>query len=456
MSKEKDILKEELLQIKANIFELNSKILAFEEKLQTIEDKKESESNEKLVRTEIQPLSTQEPETQEVKTTSTRRREPKEEKTPSTTTKFNLINVCGAFSVLFAIGIFMKLAINKGFFPPEMRVILGYLLGSALVGIGEYCHRKNYRPAVLGFLMSGQSILFLTTWFTHSFFNFIPTSVAFAIYVLISALMVIQAIVYNSQLIASFGIFAALLVPILANVSIPSNTDYIFVCSYVLTITLTVLVISHFETWQTPKWISLIGSYFYLFSWAAWITFNKREISHCLAFIAGFFVLYSLVACYRSYVKHLKLDSFDLSLVIFSGILSVILALLILNKSQHIFLGIACLCASLFYVLLCGQLYKRESLEKIDFDIFLTVSVAFLCVSSYFILPSKFVTITWALLAMALARVSKIEKLNFLEFNYLLILSMISIRLTLIRFRRQIFQRYSDTLRNEEGRENSR
>ena len=28
--------------------------------------------------------------------------------------------------------------------------------------------------------------------------------------------------------------------------------------------------------------------------------------------------------------------------------------------------------------------------------------------------------------------------------------------MTLIRFRRQIFQRYSDTLRNEEGRENSR
>lgn len=350
--------------------------------------------------------------------------------------KINLINLFGALTVIFAIAIFFKISVDKGWIGPILRVLLGYIFGLGALGIGEYCQNKNYKKATIGFIGLGQVVLFLTTWFAQYSFHLINWPIAFICFLSITALVVAQALRYNSQAIAVFGIIGGFLVPILAS---SNDRDFILIGAYYFILTLGILFIAYQKNWKILKWLSLSTNYLFLFIWSI-ILINSNshqtishnpsfQLANYLLFLAGFFILYTAIACYRAIKRAEQLDVFDLCLLIATGIFSVLLSLIALKGQYLIYLGIVCILVAFVYLFLCRLLISKESLNKRDFNVFLSLSVAFLTLAIRLIVPVKFVSITWALEAILLAWLSDKKELNFLRFNYSCILVIIALRL---------------------------
>lgn len=349
--------------------------------------------------------------------------------------KVNFINLFGAFTVVLAVTIFFKIAVDNGWIGPVVRVLLGYIFGLAAIGVGEYCQKKDYKVIAIGFIGLGQVVLFLTTWFAENSFHLINWWVSFASYFAITALMAVQALRYNSQAIAVFGVIGGFLVPCLAP---SSDFNLIQIACYYLILTGGVLFIACQKAWNILKWLSFASNYIFLFIWSIILILASKEkiaqnpgfqLHNYLIFLAVFFVLYAAIASYRAIKKEVQLDIFDLCLVIANGVFSLLLALIALKGEHLVYLGIACILVSFVYAFLSRLLMSKETSNKRDFHVFLTVSVVFLTIAIRLIVPIKFVSITWALQAIVLAYLSQKEQLAFLRFNYSFILAIIAIRL---------------------------
>lgn len=352
--------------------------------------------------------------------------------------KISFINLFGAVTVVIAMVIFFKLAVDKGWIGPIARVTIGYLFGLAAIVVGEYCQKKSYTSASIGFLGLGQMALFLTTWFSERYFHLITWPLALTSYLAITALIVAQSLRYNSQAIAVFGILGGLLVPYMTSIE---GYNFLFIGTYYFILTAGILFIAYKKSWKALKWISFIVNFMFLFVWALAICFSdatKRaenidlQLSYYLPFLFIFFASYLAIACYRSLSLKNPLDGFDLSLVICTGAFSVLNALIALEGKHQAYVGIVCIFVAFIYAFICGEQLKRGIKSKKDFNTFLSIAVLFITVAIRLIVPIKFVSIAWALQAMLLAYFSHKKDLEFLKTNYLLILVIIVFRLLIV------------------------
>jgi uncharacterized membrane protein len=355
--------------------------------------------------------------------------------------KVSFINLFGAITVVIAMVIFFKLAIDKGWLGPVARIAIGYLFGLASLVVGEYCQKKNYNSASVGFLGLGQTVLFLATWFSERYFNLIAWPITFACYLAITALVVAQSLRYNSQATATFGLLGGFIVPYLVNFGSQSSQGHlVFIAAYYFVLVSGVLFIAYKKSWNTLKWLSFAVTFTFLFVWALLVTFSRDsdklaidlQLNYYLPFLFAFFTFYLAIACYRSLSLKTRLDGFDLGLVICTGIFSVIDTLLALKGEQQVYVGLVCIFVAFVYAFICGEQLKQGIKSKRDFNIFLTAAVFFITIAIRLIVPIKFVSIAWALQAMVLAYLSNKKELNFLQTNYLLILLIIVFRLLLV------------------------
>ncbi len=350
---------------------------------------------------------------------------------PKKKLNINFINIFGVISIIFATVIFFKIGIDNGWFSPVLRIILAYIANIIFISFAEYFYKKDYKGLATGLFSLSHTGLFLTTWFAEKYFHLINSEIAFVLYICITALAVVQALKYNSQLIGSCGILGGLLTPILASTGNTNDFSYIFTATYYLILNIGAFYFSNLKSWSFPKWLCFIATYLFLYTWSNSVSYINSPFSKTYYFIFQFiyFIYYSLVACYKSYIKNLEFNNFDINLLITNSILATIFTLLILNSKYFVYFGGLCALIAFVYIYISSKLCIKNKISEKDLSIFLILSTAFLCLAIRFIVPIKFVSIAWSTLAIICAYFSNIKGFSFLRFNYLAILFIIAIRL---------------------------
>ena len=90
----------------------------------------------------------------------------------------------GAIVVVIAVGFFVKLAVDEGWFgrlSPLVKCLLSAGLGALLVGAGEWALRKIGRPAAVGLFGAGLGTFYLTSFATFRYFNLLSEGGAFVL-----------------------------------------------------------------------------------------------------------------------------------------------------------------------------------------------------------------------------------------------------------------------------------
>jgi uncharacterized membrane protein len=180
----------------------------------------------------------------------------------------------GALLILVGVASFLKIAFDRGWIGPPMRVALGLIAGAALIAAASAL-RKRLHPffadAIVGL---GAGIAYLSFYGAGAMYHVLPLlAVALGTFVLTAALCLI-AYRQNRQPLAFFGIVGGLIAPLLLG---GDGQDSLFFYTYLAVLSGAAIVLGELRGWRALPVVSLIGTAFY------WLAFSLENDAHKFA-----------------------------------------------------------------------------------------------------------------------------------------------------------------------------
>lgn len=158
----------------------------------------------------------------------------------------------GILAVVLGLVFFLRMAFDNNWIGETGRVVLGLLIGSGLLGGGEYWRRKYavWAQALTG---GGIAILYLSVFAAFALYALIPPLPALGFFLLATLTAAGLALRYEAMAIAVLGILGGFAAPLLLAERLP---DQRILLAYVLLLDLGVLALATFRNW---RWFTLLG-----------------------------------------------------------------------------------------------------------------------------------------------------------------------------------------------------
>lgn len=124
-----------------------------------------------------------------------------------------VLAIVGGAALILGALFFLSLAFSRGWIGPELRVVIGFLAGGALLGGSAWLLDRGF--GLLGHVLAavGLGVLSLTLFAATRLYGLIPPELGLGIAFLVACLTAAMAIRSNSQVIALFGLVAVLAAP---------------------------------------------------------------------------------------------------------------------------------------------------------------------------------------------------------------------------------------------------
>ena len=202
----------------------------------------------------------------------------------------NLISLIGIIVLVIGVAIGAKYAIDINLITPAMRIVLGYVVAFAVLGVGIKL-KPNYLNFSAVLLSGAMAMMYFLTYFAYEFYQLIPQTAAFAMMVVITAFTVVAAINFNRQVIAHIGLVGAYAVPFLLS---DGSGRIAVLLSYMTIVNFGILLVSVKKFWKPLYYTSFI------FTWlifSAWMFTDYKTVEHftlALTFLSIFFFTFYL------------------------------------------------------------------------------------------------------------------------------------------------------------------
>jgi uncharacterized membrane protein len=202
-----------------------------------------------------------------------------------------LLNRIGILAVLIGVAWFLKLAFDRNWIGPPVRVWIGLLVAAGLVVWSERFRRQGYSAFSYSLKALATSIAYLSLWAASSIFHLAPT---WLIFLGMTALTVANAILarrQDSEVLGLYALAGGLATPALLSME---HSEEIFLFSYLVLLNLGALLLLALHRWQRLAWAALLGTMFYYVGW----TLSEGDPSHLAVtvfFLALFFAGFAAV-----------------------------------------------------------------------------------------------------------------------------------------------------------------
>ncbi len=174
----------------------------------------------------------------------------------------NLFIWLGAIAVALA-GLFLfRYAIDQGYLPPAVRVILGTAGGFILVGIAEWLRSRDARIAQ-AVAAAGVAVLFAALLASAALYELIPKSLAGVLAIALTAFAIGLAL-RHGPFVAALGFVGGVLSPIFLGTD-SSNVPLLF--GYLLAISVGTLAVIRHRGWWWLGWGVLAGDVLWTVFW---------------------------------------------------------------------------------------------------------------------------------------------------------------------------------------------
>ena len=302
----------------------------------------------------------------------------------------NWFAIIGAVALVLGIGFFLKLAFDANWIGDTGRVILGIVLGMALLGGGEYAQRRVpiwSRPVTAG----GAAILYLSIYAAFGLYHLIRPDVAILFLAMVVALAGLLSLRYESIVIAVLGIVGAFLAPILLGPSLP---DVRLVLLYILVVDLGVLGVSSFRNWRWFTMLAWVGSYGLFVYWL--VRFPGFDPILIQLALTGVFAIFAGASTLFHIIWRRVPGPLDMGLMAINAAAFFATTVALLWEDYGIWFGLISLALALFYGLIALAAIKRSGAHPHVALIALPMALVFLTVAMPLQLSGVWVTVAWA------------------------------------------------------------
>ncbi len=305
----------------------------------------------------------------------------------------NLINKIGIAITVIGVGIGAKYSIDHDLISPLTRIILGYLMGLGLMGIGMRL-RKNYENFSAVLESGAIAIMYFITYAAYSFYDLMPMVAAFVLMVVFTVFTVVTAIKYNSQVIAIIGLVGAYAVPFLLSEG-SGNVQILF--SYMAIINIGILFIAIKKYWKVLYYSSFILTWIIFSGWVFTDYVQALHFSLALIFLAIFFFTFYFIFLAYKLVKKEKFEVGDIVVLLSNSFIFYGIGYYMLNDSQDNsqFLGLFTLCTAVIHFLVAMLIYRQKLADRNLFFLVAGLFLIFITIAVPVQLDGNWVTLLW-------------------------------------------------------------
>lgn len=211
----------------------------------------------------------------------------------------------GGFALFLGAVFFVKLSIEQGWIPAEVRVALGFLLGVGLVTGGVMLSRKRYAFQAQTLCATGVVTLYaMTTICTPDHLNYIGPSLAMGLMVLITMTAFLLAVRLEAQVVALLGMLGGFLTPILLSTG---HDNPLGLFTYLALLDIGLIAVALHRRWTYLVPLGALGTGMMQVGWAIKFLNNEKTDTAmlvCLVFNVLFLVAF-LVARRRDQATRL-------------------------------------------------------------------------------------------------------------------------------------------------------
>lgn len=188
----------------------------------------------------------------------------------------------GGVALVVAGLLFAKLAIDRGFFTPELRVVAMLLAGvGALVG-AEGARARGYATSAHAVAGAGIAVLYACFFAAHSLYGLFPLGLTFGLMVLVTIVACLLSIRHDAFFVAVLGLLGGFATPL----ALSTGQDKpVGLFSYLLLLNVGLVAVALRKRWHGLVLLALGGTFLIQVGWFARFMAPEKMLVGVLAFL---------------------------------------------------------------------------------------------------------------------------------------------------------------------------
>jgi uncharacterized membrane protein len=211
-----------------------------------------------------------------------------------------LLNRVGIVAVLIGVAWFLKLAFDRDWIGPLVRVLIGLVCAAGLVVWSERFRRRGFPAFSYSLKALATSIAYLSLWAASSMFHLAPAWIIFIAMAVVTVANAVLALTQESELLAIYALSGGLATPALLSVG---HGNEVFLFCYLALLNAGALWLLSRHAWRALPWAALLGTAAY-YGWAV-MAHNPSQLVVRVVFLALFFAGFAAVPYLRAQVSPL-------------------------------------------------------------------------------------------------------------------------------------------------------
>ena len=305
----------------------------------------------------------------------------------------------GVVALVLGVAFFISLAIDRGWLGETERVILGVLVGLALLAAGEH-YRTRYGVWAQTVAGGGLAVLYLSIWGGFALFELFGPPIAFGLFVLITVVGVLQSLRHDSVGLAVLAIFGGFATPLLLQERLP---DERLLLTYVLLLDLGVLALASFRNWRWFTLLAWVGS---LVLFGFWMSELDPSMGLAQTGISAIFVIFAGATIAFHVVRRQAVGVVDLMLLTMNALGYLLISYALMYDALRPWMGGFTALLALFYALLLAAYRLRAGAPLKLPPVAAALVVGFAALAVPIQLEGAWITIAWGVEALALVWLS--------------------------------------------------
>ncbi|MFC1671542.1 DUF2339 domain-containing protein [Planctomycetota bacterium] len=304
----------------------------------------------------------------------------------------------GALVLFLAAGFFVKYAIDHNWIGPTARVLMGIVMGVALLIVGDRFLRKPMRALGQSLIGGGLAVLYVSLFASFSLYHLVPQAAAFGAMVLVTVAGMTLSVLHNAMAISFLAVLGGMITPVLLSTGTNAR-DTLF--AYLTVLDLGVLGVALFKRWRALDILAFAGTVVLFIGWFDRY-YAEAAMVPTMLWLGGFYLIFLMLP----FGYHLRLGtSIDVERFVMSMINAVLVftcAYVILNDNYRHVLGFVSLGMAGSYMILGAQTRKSIPSDARGLFGFIALAVSFLTLAVPLHLKLHGITLAWAIEAPVL------------------------------------------------------
>jgi uncharacterized membrane protein len=269
----------------------------------------------------------------------------------------NILAKVGVVLLFFGVASALKLAVQYGLFPIEVRLLFGSTAAVAMIAFGwNRITRPEHRMFGLALQGGGFAILYLIVYFMLDRYHMIGHTPAFVLFMLLGVGCVLLAAAEDGISLAVLGISGAFMAPVLAA---SGADDHIVLFSYYAILNGFVLCVSWFKAWRGLNVCGFIFTFLVGMMWGTQ-AYQPEYFFSTEAFLILFFLMYSLAPVFFALFQAPGMKGWTDGALVFGTPIAAAFSQAVLMDPYEYGLAWSACFAGTYYLLLWGVLVSRH------------------------------------------------------------------------------------------------